>query len=467
MSKDPRLVLLSVADKPDAWTKASVLTLDGSADNVILTLLVLEQLVLTISGIERSQHPEARTSADSPLLDDKSVEQGFDDLRSMWPDNRTEQHLESASQFLPCHYFDFIGGSSTGGYAALLLGRLRMSITATIAACEELTRQMQREQVATFGHRVRRSSSSRTGDDKKPIRVENIPEKPLRSDVARCQTIVCAYVDDTQQRAIIRPYCLNSFDTGVEEGFAANITIREVVDVATCNPFEQKWTKVEGIGPVCDVGFEMTNPSAIVLSEIEAQRRHRPSVSRRLTDIFVSLGPRTDTAKKHGQLRSALILPRANAKLGRTLQQTATEVHKGMERRSDALGSDGFKYYRLGPPLDVARMPLGEKSAIKRRARMEKMVRSWLGGLTAKHDLSECAHHLVDLRRSRSRSPRWEAFAFGWSYRCVECPKDTPLTFTERSDLVWHLYTKHDLLPFDDKGGQTCSLADQGRIYQI
>ncbi|KAF8853923.1 FabD/lysophospholipase-like protein, partial [Acephala macrosclerotiorum] len=30
--------------------------------------------------------------------------------------------------FLPCHYFDYIGGTSTGGLNAIMLGRLRMSV---------------------------------------------------------------------------------------------------------------------------------------------------------------------------------------------------------------------------------------------------------------------------------------------------------------------------------------------------
>ncbi|KAK3657560.1 hypothetical protein LTR56_002335 [Elasticomyces elasticus] len=36
--------------------------------------------------------------------------------------------LDPAKRFLPCHYFDYIGGSDTGGWIAIMLGRLRMTV---------------------------------------------------------------------------------------------------------------------------------------------------------------------------------------------------------------------------------------------------------------------------------------------------------------------------------------------------
>ncbi|KIO27731.1 hypothetical protein M407DRAFT_53822, partial [Tulasnella calospora MUT 4182] len=40
----------------------------------------------------------------------------------------------------PCDYFDLIGGTSTGGLIAIMLGRLRMSIPECIAAYAELSK---------------------------------------------------------------------------------------------------------------------------------------------------------------------------------------------------------------------------------------------------------------------------------------------------------------------------------------
>jgi len=52
---------------------------------------------------------------------------------------------------LPCHYFDFMIGTSTGGLIAIMLGRLRMSVEEALSAYEDITKH-------GFGHPRLRSS---------------------------------------------------------------------------------------------------------------------------------------------------------------------------------------------------------------------------------------------------------------------------------------------------------------------
>lgn len=44
----------------------------------------------------------------------------------------------AASLFLPCHYFDYMAGTSTGGLISIMLGRLRMNVDDCIEEYETL-----------------------------------------------------------------------------------------------------------------------------------------------------------------------------------------------------------------------------------------------------------------------------------------------------------------------------------------
>lgn len=51
-----------------------------------------------------------------------------------------ESSPQSSNMIRPCEYFDFIGGTGTGGLIAIMLGRLRM----TIGQCKEIFEEMTR-----------------------------------------------------------------------------------------------------------------------------------------------------------------------------------------------------------------------------------------------------------------------------------------------------------------------------------
>ena len=51
---------------------------------------------------------------------------------------------------LPCHYFDYIWGTSTGGLIAIMLGRLRMSVSQALAVYRDVGNSI-------FGHHQKRT----------------------------------------------------------------------------------------------------------------------------------------------------------------------------------------------------------------------------------------------------------------------------------------------------------------------
>src|SRR5947199_7725882 len=112
-------VITAEADSP--WAQKTVLSLDGGGVRSYSSLLILERLMHQIAKIERTENPAASSSASSALID--SPEQSAKVASG--------QSSERAS-FLPCHYFDYIAGTSSGGLCAIMLGRLRMSVSAVL-----------------------------------------------------------------------------------------------------------------------------------------------------------------------------------------------------------------------------------------------------------------------------------------------------------------------------------------------
>ena len=112
--------------------------------------------ILSLGETLRAEHPKmCAHDANMQILDDGGV-RGYSTLlildkimeaiirrEKSYPDSPAESSYHplvppTAQLWLPCHYFDYIGGIGSGGLIAIILGLLKMDVTNTILASEAL-----------------------------------------------------------------------------------------------------------------------------------------------------------------------------------------------------------------------------------------------------------------------------------------------------------------------------------------
>ncbi|KAI9673080.1 MAG: hypothetical protein M1829_004394 [Trizodia sp. TS-e1964] len=171
----------------------------------------------------------------------------------------------------PCDYFDMIGGTSTGGLIAIMLGRLRMSVSDCIDAYLKLSDRIFQKK----NHRVtikgkvqgRFDSEELTRAIKEVLKAENLEEDALLKDESEnaCKVFVCATSKQTSEVVRLTSYrsrgsvdLLNTVKiweacraTSAASSFFDSISIgkygEEFVDGATGanNPVWQLWNEAQ------------------------------------------------------------------------------------------------------------------------------------------------------------------------------------------------------------------------------
>ncbi|KZM25365.1 uncharacterized protein EKO05_0000583 [Ascochyta rabiei] len=111
----------SAVDKHNCWEDL-ILTLDGGGIRGYSSLIIIQRLMHEVAQCERRLQEE-----EGPV-----------------PGSNRREFDEDA--LLPCHYFDYMYGTSTGGLISVMLARLRM----TVPQCLEIYRRVGHE---LFGHR--------------------------------------------------------------------------------------------------------------------------------------------------------------------------------------------------------------------------------------------------------------------------------------------------------------------------
>ncbi|KAJ7464155.1 FabD/lysophospholipase-like protein [Mycena latifolia] len=173
----------------------------------------------------------------------------------------------------PCEYFDLIGGTSTGGLIALMLGRLRMSVEEAIQAYDTLAQAVFSE-TKRFGQDGKFKASLLEGAIQKIVKEKSASQDPyetMKDPLDRdaiCRTFVCAQSAHAMRGKI--PVLFRTYDSPHEP--AAACTIWEAARATSAAPTFFKRIEIGPASraePFLDGGLGRNNPTGTVLEEAQ------------------------------------------------------------------------------------------------------------------------------------------------------------------------------------------------------
>ena len=431
-------------DEYDPWNDKLVLSLDGGGIRGYASLLLLQELMGKVEKKETEQDAKTTSSSDSPYI---------------------ESDDSSRSSYLPCHYFDYIGGTSTGGIIAIMLGRLRATVQTTLEIYERAWLETFRKRQYLFRlfrvkYEERVIKSMRLPKPGKPSWDEDSVE--FLSDSLRCKTIICALRMKRNESART-PYLFRSYHAKSRDSLERNSSqdesfqILDVVRATYAAPTYFEDRKVTFFDP----GFILGNPSWEIYKEVI--QMHRPY--QHAVKLFVSLGAKERrTSKGRSERYGTNTRPTTIVRNMRQLD----DLTETMEAQIDQVVKQDpkFSYYRISLDVDGHNTELEEwrHFALKQ---VEQAITATAKDREEVH--KDCAEALVARRRGRAQTSRWESFALGTRYRCPEtdCPfahgGKGPL-FQDRNELLEHLQICHDQEPPNPANHEIISrLLDAGR----
>ncbi|XP_006463724.1 hypothetical protein AGABI2DRAFT_225647, partial [Agaricus bisporus var. bisporus H97] len=170
----------------------------------------------------------------------------------------------------PCDYFDLIGGTSTGGIIALMLGRLRMDVDMAIKSYDDLAKQVF-SAMKPWGHwgdgkfkataleaAMKSIVKTVTGDSESPL---------LEGDQAGvCRTFI-SFVCTKNAYNMHIPVLFRTYQSNETH---SNCKIWEAARATSAAPTFFKRIIIGRDQPFIDGGLGRNNPSQVVLAEANA-----------------------------------------------------------------------------------------------------------------------------------------------------------------------------------------------------
>ncbi|KAJ5625973.1 protein kinase subdomain-containing protein [Penicillium lagena] len=285
----------------------------------------------------------------------------------------------------PCEVFDLIGGTSTGGLIAIMLGRLEMDVDKCIEAYSDLAAAVFREKLRSFPINFKGDITAQFDSAKlesaiqKVVEDSGVSKRDLFNDgtECRCRTFVCTA--DRHTKDIVR---LRSYSLPDEPNIRATICQAALATSAATTFFEPVSI---GDRSFADGALGANNPVDEV--EGEASNIWCPETGdlKPLVKCFISIGT-GNPGKKPFEDKMVKFL-------GQTVVQISTET-ENTERRFIARWARHFdekRYFRFNVEQGLQEIGLEE---YKKKGLMEAATEGYLTHMAQKFRLRDCIQNM-------------------------------------------------------------------------
>ncbi|KAG6878412.1 hypothetical protein C0993_007013 [Termitomyces sp. T159_Od127] len=302
----------------------------------------------------------------------------------------------------PCEYFDLIGGTSTGGLIAILLGRLCMSVADAISVYNEFAEKVFSETKYVWQDGTFKASAFEAAVKEIVARYDGDENALMMNDASNskaCKIFVCAMPASNMSH----PRLFRSYE--VHSNRSYNPTIWEAARATSAAPRFFKRIEI-GTSPreeFIDSGLQCNNPTAEVLEEA-----HRLFGFDCPVACIVSLGaghPKAIALRRPDALQR--LLP---TELVRVLVSIATDCEKISEdferTHGENVTKEGRKYFRFSVQQGLQDVSLAEWTKMSEvKTHTLQYLRGAVVGreIDVVRDLLRLRATLVDQHRSQGR----------------------------------------------------------------
>ncbi|TKA49859.1 hypothetical protein B0A49_13135 [Cryomyces minteri] len=360
--------------------KELVLSFDGGGIRGYSSLLILEAIIEKIREVEGNYDNRCNRSQNAPLISSTAQERVP----------------------LPCHYFDNVFGTSTGGLIAIMLGRLRMTVKNCLIEYKTLGKKVFGRKRPwkwyRYDHRILESVI-------KDVVSRHCPDPDRRRDGK--DLLAQPHPEGRSCRTAV--FASSGASLPLNTGDNGRVFIYEAGRATSAAPLYFREAEVNG-SRFMDGGVMMNNPSFRGFSEAANLHASRP-LERRCTEntpvgVVVSIGTGRSAPLSMFQNGNVVQQIRRIGKAAIKHLSDPEPKHEDMVVTMEHLKVPYFRF-NVEEGLENTKMDEWKSDTIHR---IQEMTQEYLKINDTRDKIRKCAEYLVAYRRGRCPTPEERDF---------------------------------------------------------